>query len=161
MLDVGPICGDNINFFAQRVKKLFVCDMFLKFHKTRRKEKPSTHAWEHLDYPAESFDGIVLWELMDRLDDHDAEMGAELCHKIIRPGGLLVLFVPGDQVVSRGMYSFVIEADFRLRIRNQPHIELPYHRRQSRDILTILAPFIQLRSFIYRNGYKEFLFQRK
>ena len=27
MLDVGPICGDNINFFAQRVKKLFVCDI--------------------------------------------------------------------------------------------------------------------------------------
>jgi len=161
LLDVGQICGDNINFFAQRVKKLFVCDMFLQFHRARRKGMPSTDIWKYMDYPAESFDGIVLWALMDHLDDHDAEMGAELCHKMIRPGGLLVLFVPGDQVVSRGVYSFVIEEDFRLRIRNQPHIELPYHRRQSRDMLIMLAHFTQLRSFIYRNGYKEFLFQRK
>jgi SAM-dependent methyltransferase len=135
--------------------------MFLQFDKARREGIPSTRVWQKLDYPSESFDGILLWELMDRLDDHDVIRGAELCHRMIKPGGLLVLFVPGDHPVSRGVYSFVIEEDFQLRIRNQSHIELTSHRRQSRDIIAMLAPFTQLRSFIYRNGYKEFLFQRR
>jgi hypothetical protein len=161
LLDVGPICDDNINFFAQRVKKLFVCDMFLQFDKARREDIPSTCAWQKLDYPPDNFDGILLWELMDRIDDHDVEKGAELCYRMIKPGGMLVLFVPGDHPVSGGVYSFVIEEYFQLRIRSQPHIQLTSHRRQSRDIITMLAPFTQLRSFIYRNGYKEFLFQRR
>lgn len=161
LLDVGPVCDNNINFFAQRVKKLFVCDMFLQFDRARRKGIPSNSVWQHLDFPPESFDGILLWELIDRLDDRDVEVGVELCHKMIRPGGMLVLFVPAEQQVRPGVYSFIVEKGFRLRLRNQPHLDLPAHRRQSRDMLAILAPFTQVRSFIYRNGYKEFLFQRK
>lgn len=161
LLDVGPICGNNINFFVQRVKKLFVCDMFLQFDKVRRKDIPAKRAWQKLDYPSESFDGILLWELMDRLDDHDVQTGAERCHRMIKPGGMLVLFDPGDHAVSRGVCSFVVEEGFQLRIYNQSHIGLTSHRRQSRDIIAMLAPFIQLRSFIYRNGYREFLFQRR
>jgi SAM-dependent methyltransferase len=161
LLDVGPICGDNINFFAQRVKKLFVCDMFLQFDRARHKGTPPREAWQRLDYPPESFDGILLWELMGRLDDREVELGAELCYRMTKPGGMLVLFVPDDHAVSRGMYTFVVEEGFQLRIQNHPKIELTYHRRQSRDMLTMLTPFTQLRSFIYRNGYKEFLFQRR
>lgn len=161
LLDVGPICEHNINFFAQRVKKLFVCDMFMQFDKVRRRDAPSTRAWQRLDYPPESFDGILLWELMDRLDDQEVQKGAEICHRMIKPGGMMVLFDPGDHTVSREVCSFVVEEGFKLQIRSQSHMKLTSHRRQSRDIIAMLAPFTQLRSFIYRNGYREFLFQRK
>jgi len=40
VLDVGPICGSNITFFAQRVKRLYICDMLLCLDRNRRKGLP-------------------------------------------------------------------------------------------------------------------------
>ena len=40
VLDVGPVCGSNITFFAQRVKRLYVCDMFLFLDRKRSKGLP-------------------------------------------------------------------------------------------------------------------------
>ena len=28
VLDLGPVCGENIDFFVRRVQRLYVCDMF-------------------------------------------------------------------------------------------------------------------------------------
>lgn len=159
MLDVGPICGSNINFFLQRVRKLFVCDIYSHLDQARRKGLPLSRAWQQLGYPPQSLDGILLWELIDRLDDHELAEVVELCHKMMKPRGILMLLVPAEKVLGPGVYSFVIRKDFRLQLRHQPHLDLPSHRRHSRQVLTLLAPFTQIRSFIYRNGFKEFLFE--
>ena len=32
VLDIGPVCEENITYFAQRVKRFHVCDMFLRLN---------------------------------------------------------------------------------------------------------------------------------
>ena len=161
LLDVGPVCQENIRFFASRVKKLYVCDMFIRLGRCIRKGSPVDQIWEKLDYPPQSFDGILLWELADRLDDPDVKRLVTLCHTLLRPGGMAMVVVLGDQSGSSAANAFVVGQNFRVNLRLQPHLHLPLRSRQNRDVLSMMAPFIPARSFICRPGFMEFLFKKE
>jgi len=161
LLDVGPACQENIRFFASRVKKLYVCDMFIRLDRCIRKGSPADQIWEKIDYPPQSFDGILLWELADRLDDPDVKRLVTLCHTLLRPGGMAMVVVLGDQSGSSAANAFVVGQNFRVYLRLQPHLHLPLRSRQNRDVLSMMAPFIPAKSFICRPGFMEFLFRRE
>jgi len=160
ILDVGPICGDNINFFAHRVKRLCVCDMFYHLDKKTRSDDRSEGVWQLLDYPEESLDGILLWDLMDRLEDHHAEEVVKRCYSVAKSGGTVMMLAQGERTSSKVVNSFVVVDDFRLYLRPQQHLDLPLHMRRNRQMMDMLAPFTLLTSFIYRNGTREFVFRR-
>lgn len=160
VLDVGPICGENISFLAQRVKRLYVCDMFLRLDRDRRNGLPLSKVWPHLDYPPQSLHGIILWELLDHLAEGEAGSLVERCYSMARPGGMLMVIAMGEQAAPAVVNSFVIRDYFRLYLRPQPHLDLPLHCRQNRDVLAMLAPFTTVKSFLYHNGLREFLLQR-
>ena len=71
VLDVGPVCEENITFFAQRVKRFHVCDMFLRLNRNRREGLPPKKVWKHLDYAPHRFDGINLWDFIDHINDDE------------------------------------------------------------------------------------------
>jgi hypothetical protein len=160
LLDVGPVCQENIRFFAGRVKTLYVCDMFIRLDRCIGKGGPVDRIWGKLDYPPQSFDGILLWELADRLDDPDVERLVRLCHTLLKPGGMVMVVVLGDQPGAAEANAFVVEENFRVRLRPQPHLHLPLRSRQNRDVLSMMAPFVPAKSFICRPGFMEFLFRR-
>ena len=160
LLDIGPVCQENIQFFAHRVKKHHVCDMFIRLDARLRKGEPVRQIWQELDYPIESFHGILVWELADRLNDEDVHELVRVCHSILMPGGMAVIMVMGDQISSTETRSFVIGQDYRVQLRPQPHLNLPLRGRQNRDVLSMMSPFVPAKSFICRPGFMEFLFQR-
>jgi hypothetical protein len=159
VLDLGPVCGENIDFFAHRVQWLYVCDMFIRLDRNRRKGVPSSWAWRQIDYPPQSFHGILLWDLADHLHDREVERLVELCRNMVKPSGIIAVFVLGAKALSNTMNSFVIGDGLRLHLRPQPHLDLPLHVRQNREVLSLFTPFTPVRSFIYRNGLREFLFR--
>jgi len=161
LLDVGPVCQENIRFFASRVKKLYVCDMFIRLGRCIHKGSPVDQIWDELDYPPQSFDGILLWELADRLDDPDVRRLVTLCHTLLRSGGMAMVVVLGDQPGASAANTFVVGQNFRVHLRPQRHLHLPLRSRQNRDVLSMMAPFIPAKSFICRPGFMEFLFRRE
>ena len=110
VLDVGPVCSDNISFFARRVKKIYVCDMFLRLDRDRRKGLPPSRTWQHLDYPPRSFDGILLWDLTDRLKAHEVRDLVKRCHTMSRPGGMVMAFVLGQKAIPPVVNAFAMHA---------------------------------------------------
>lgn len=160
MLDLGPACRENIHYFTQWVQKFYVCDMFSRLARCLHGKNPVHQIWQQLDYSPKSFDGILLWELPDRLDEQEVVALVDLCHTMLKPGGLLVMFVLGEQRVSSVVNSFVIGQDFRVHLRPQPHLHLPLHARQNRDVLAMMSPLTPVKSFVCRHGLKEFLFRR-
>ncbi len=160
LLDVGPVCSENINFFSRRVRRLFVCDMFLRMDRDRRKGLAPDRVWRHLDYQPQSFDGIILWDLCDRLEGQEVARMVELCQRMVKPMGMVMVSALGEQIVQPVVSSFVIEDGLQVHLRPQLHLDLRFHGRQNRDILALLSPFTSVKSFIYRNGLREFLFQR-
>jgi len=159
VLDLGPVCGENINFLAHRVQRLYVCDMFIRLDRNRRKGVPLSWAWRQLDYRPQSFDGILLWDLADHLNDREVKRLVELCRNMVKPSGMITVFVLGTKALSSTVSSFVIRDGLQLHLRPQPHLNLPLHVRQNREVLSLFTPFTPVRSFIYRNGLREFLFR--
>ena len=160
VLDLGPVCQENIRFFARRVKRLYVCDMFIRLERCLGKGNPVGQIWQELDCPPESFDGILLWELVNRLEDTEVRRLADLCHRILKPGGMAVVLVLGEQTARFGVNSFVVGQDFKVSLRPQSHLNLPMRGRQHRDILAMMSPLKPAKTFICRLGFMEFLFKR-
>jgi len=160
VLDIGPVCSENINFLAQHVTRLYVCDMYLQLDRKRRKNISISNPWQHLDYPPQSFNGILLWDLIDHIEDNEVSRLVELCIKMLRPSGLLMVISLGEQETQRVVNSFVIGEGFRLELRPQPHLDLPFHMRHNREVLSLLAPFTLVKSFIHHSGLRQFLLQR-
>ena len=147
-------------FFARRAKRLYVCNMFLHLAETLQKKDPVSQIWKHMDYPSESFDGILLWDLADRLDDQEVGTLANLCHKILKPGGMAAVWVPAEHAALSTVNAFVIGQDFTIFLRPQTKLHLPQRSRQNREVLAMMAPLTPIKSYLCRPGIMEFLFRR-
>ena len=160
VLDVGPVCEENITFFAQRVKRFHVCDMFLRLNRNRREGLPSKKMWKHLDYAPHSFDGINLWDFIDHINDDEIGRLVNLCHTLLKPKGMMIVTSFEEQSAPSQINSFVIQDSYRLTFRLQNHLDLPCYYRSNRILTNILSEFASVKSFIYRNGVREFLCKR-
>lgn len=160
ILDIGPVCSENINFLAQHVRRLYVCDMFLQLNQEQKKDLSISSLWQHLDYQPNSFNGILLWDLIDYLKDNEVSRLVELCIKMLKPGGLIMVFSLSEVSTQTAVNSFVINDSFQLDLRPQPHLSLPFHTRKNREVLSLFTALSLVKSFIYHNGLRQFLFQR-
>ena len=160
ILDLGPVCEENISYFAQRVKRLHVCDMFIRLNRKQRKGLPAKKLWEHLDYGPHRFDGINLWDFIDHLKDDDIDKLIGLCHTALEPRGIMMVTSFEEQAAPSQIHSFVIQDGNRMTFRLQNHLDLPYYYRSNRIITNMLSEFHTVKSFIYRNGVREFLCRR-
>ena len=159
LLDVGPVCGENIRFFASRVAKLYVCDLFQRLCQETRQGRSASHIWPDLNYPVGSFEAVQLWDLGDHLEDRDFTRLVELCVLMLKPKGMLMLIAMGEQAERTVSRALAIGEAFRLHVRAQPDLDLPRHHRHNRELIAMLSPFKLIKSFIYRSGLREFLFQ--
>jgi hypothetical protein len=159
-LDVGPVCQENITFFAQRMARHYVCDMFSRLKRENDKERHPSDGWEYLDYPGENFDGIQLWDICDYLEDDEMMRLVALCRTMLRASGLLMLIAFEKRPAPSIVNTFVIGQDYRVDIRPQPHLKLPWKFRHNRALTSLLANFTIVRSFRYHSGVREFLFRK-
>ena len=160
ILDLGPVCEENITYFAQRVKRFHVCDMFLRLNRNKRESLPNRGVWKHLDYASHSFDGINLWDFIDHLNDDQISRLVGLCHTLLKPRGMMIITSFEEQPAPSPINSFVIQDNYRLSFRLQNHLELPWYYRSNRALTHMLSAFPSVKSFLYRNGIREFLCRR-
>jgi hypothetical protein len=160
LLDLGPVCEENIQFFARRIDKLFICDMFIRLDRGRRSGQSCSLALEQLNYPPETFDGILLWDLIDRFDREEARNLVQLCYRWLKPGGIVMLLASGKRDMLSKVSSFVITEGFLVHLRVQHHLDLRVYSRQNRELLELLGPLTLAKSYMYRNGLREFILRR-
>lgn len=161
VLDLGPVCNENINIFAHLVKKLYVWDMFAHLARTKKKEGESKPWGQQLHFLPGTFDGILLWDLPDRLTDGDAREAGRRCHDMLKSGGMVLTCAAAETEKNTEVNAFVLQKDFQVIFRTQPHLDFPLHPRNTRDLMGVLAPLKLVQSFLFRNGFRELLFQKK
>ena len=160
VLDMGPVCAENIMFFAGRSKRHYVCDMFYRLIREQRVPRHSRNVWRHLDYPTNFFDGIHLWDLCDHLDDTKVNQLVKLCLSMLQPGGRMMLTAFEKPPSPARINSFVIKHDYRMTYRFQPHLNLVWHCRHNRALMSFLTGFSIVKSLRYRNGIREVLLKK-
>jgi hypothetical protein len=160
LLDVGSVCEENIKFFAQRVKRFHVCDMFLRLNWNQRQDLPAKEVCERFDYEPQSFDGINLWDFIDHLNENEATKLVKHCHALLKPKGMMIVISFEEHSAPSQINSFIVQDRYRLTFRLQPHLDLPCYYRSNRILTDMLSEFASVKSFIYRNGVREFLCKR-
>jgi hypothetical protein len=160
VLDVGPVCEENIMYFAQRVKRLHVCDLFLRLNRSRGKGLPVNRVLDFLDYAPNSFDGINLWDFIDHLNNDEIGGLVNLSHTLLKPRGMMIVTSFEKQWAPPQIHSFVMRDGYRITFRLQNHLDLPRHYYSNRILTAMLSEFQTVKSFIYRNGVREFLCRR-
>ena len=159
-LDAGPICQENINFFARRMRRHYVCDMFIRLQRVPGGQPKPEDLVRHLDYPPRSFDGIQLWDLIDHLDDDQARQLMARCFEMLTTTGRLMLVALEKKPEPPKINTFVVGRHFQVDFRLQPHLELAWYCRHNRALMSLLAGFEIVRSFRYVNGLREFLLKK-
>lgn len=163
ILDAGPAWQSTIEFFTERGYKMYADDIFRACREAREDEaeKPLVARFlaRCLDQPDNSFDGILIWDLIDYLDEEVLTAVVRRLHQIARPGGLVL-----------GIFHSKIPTptpEFRrYRIRNAETLEiiptgmtLPVRRAlANRQLLDLFGQFRSSKTFIGRDNLREALF---
>jgi hypothetical protein len=82
------------------------------------------------------------------------------CLAMLRPGGLLILTAYEKPPSSGRVNSFIIENDYRVSYRVQPHLNLAWHCRHNRALMSLLSGFRIIKSLRYRSGIREILLKK-
>lgn len=161
ILDLGPACQENIDFFARRSKQFYVFDLFTQLNQTNVKADASyDEIWKQLDFPPDSFDCINLWDLLDHLKDTEALKIIQRCHKMVKPYGLVLVMAMEKALHPRHTSLFAYGQNNRLIWRTLPNMRLSSYFRHNRALISLLTPFKPIISFRYYSGIREMLFQR-
>jgi len=159
VLDLGSTCDENITFFARRLKKLYLCDLLSHLNRDSSKIKAPDQLLQQLDYPPQSFHGILLWNMVEYFNHSTIIKIAEKCCYMLKPGGLLLVFLTGNSSFGEVACRFIVKDEYRVKIELKTDMDPPSHVLNNRELFEILHFFEPLKSYIYKNGLKEHLFR--
>lgn len=176
VLDLGPVWQATVTFFVEKGFRVTTEDLlrswrdFLKSEEDRLRSAPVGEGGEKLSpavlaekfldgalqYPEESYSGVLAWDLLDYFDSELLPRVMARLYDILRPGGaVLALF-----------HSRPPERFHRYRIADAQAIELlPVPQLaassrvfQNREILDLFGKFRSSKTFIGRDQLREGLF---
>ena len=105
-----------------------------------------------------SVDAVLCWDIFDYLVPVAASVLAGEVIRVLRPGGALLGFFSGGGPDDRCYTKYVIEDDWRLRLRCYPaacHRERVLHNREITNLFGGLEVF---GSVLLKSGVREVLF---
>lgn len=159
ILDLGPTCGANISFFAERGGLLCVCDFMLRFAGDESKGHGPGTVGGILDYRPGSFDGIHLWDIPDHLDNRALLEIAQRCRTLLKKHGRVMALASASPDPEPFENYLVVNSNLSVTLRESQAHRYPYLYRSNRDIEAAMKPLEQCASFVCMNGWREFLFR--
>jgi len=160
VLDLGPMCGASVIYLADMGARVTVSEP--EIHVPAKPidgddESPVTRPFR-IDQADEKFHLVLAWEQCDFIpEQHLQEFGAEL-HRVLRPGGWLLLFSLNCKQPEPGRPSRyrIISND---RVSREPVAGSPRQRwlYPTRTIERALAPMSVQTLHLQRNQMREFL----
>lgn len=170
ILDLGPVRGDNIQFFCDLGFKVHAFDLWdaLSQEATEgdNRSDPSedefyTRVERNLHFPDGSLAGVLCWDILDHLEFKRAYSLIQRIKRSMREGGFLLSFFN-----MRRMNGALIGRGYR--ILDREHVEFvpggtrpaARHVHQNGDIMKLFAGFKILYFYFLRNNFRELLVQK-
>ncbi len=175
LLDLGPVWQATVSFFIERNFKVYSEDLllawkgFLHAEEERLRALPEEEAAtispaaraenflrSSLQYSEETFDAVLLWDLLDYFDSDLVTRVVARLAELLRDGGVLLAV----------FHSRKPEAFHRYRVLDAQNIELiptpglfsAQHVFQNREILNLFSRFRTSKTFVGRDQLREGLF---
>jgi cyclopropane fatty-acyl-phospholipid synthase-like methyltransferase len=167
ILDLGPVVGNNVNFFGEQLGcKIFVEDLSkdIDRHVTDDKaaELPASLAKRFPQADA-SIDGILCWDIFDFLEKPAAKALATQLTRILRPDGVLLAFFSTTETPAgtKPTYTRHIVSDpSNLQHRPYPAARGRQRPMLNRDIQRMFEPLRITEQFLLKTNMREVLFRK-
>ncbi|MBI4263964.1 MAG: class I SAM-dependent methyltransferase [Acidobacteria bacterium] len=167
LLDLGPVVGTNVTFFAEQVGcKILVEDLLADIDRHAREGKlDQLPAFFESRFPQEdgTVDGILCWDVFDYLDRAAAAALARQMVRVLRPEAvLLAFFGTADPRSSiRPTYTRHVVVD-RSTLQHRPYAAARGKQRPllNRDIQRLFEPLRVTEQFLLKTTLREVLFRK-
>jgi hypothetical protein len=176
VLDLGPVWQSTVSFFVDKGFRVSTEDLlrnwkdFLTDEEERLRTAPvgaegekisqamlaETFLQGALQYPEESFHGVLAWDLLDYFDVEVVPRLMERLFHILRPGGaMLALFHSRS---AERFYRYRIADSQQIELLAAPTLAVHAHVFQNREILDLFGEFRSSKTFVGRDQLREALF---
>ncbi|HYY72438.1 MAG TPA: hypothetical protein VE778_02485 [Candidatus Bathyarchaeia archaeon] len=176
LLDMGPASQTTLSFFIERGFRVSSEDIlrswksFLNEEEARLRQDfaagetiemtPSARAArfmkENLQYSRSSFDAVLLWDLLDYLEQAVVKQVVASLTELLRPGG--VVFAMFHSKKPEGFQRYRIADSSTLQMVPSPVICPAQRVYQNREIQDLFGRYRTMKSFIGRDQLRETLF---
>ena len=110
----------------------------------------------NLLYPPASFDAVLLWDLLDYLEQPVATKTVACITELLRPGG--VVFAMFHSKKPEGFQRYRVADSSTLQVISSPLLCPAQRVYQNREIQDLFARYRTTKSFIARDQLRETLF---
>jgi hypothetical protein len=175
LLDVGPVWGSTVRMFVERGFKLYTEDVLVSWRDFLKEDaeimaarhenaatpaKPGERAERFLQanllQPANSIDAILLWDLLDYLDQESLPHFLARISSLLREGGAILAMFNTKLPDKCNRYRIVDEQN--LDVLSSPLLVAPQHIYQNREIQLLFERFRWSKSFVGRDQFREGVF---
>jgi len=167
ILDLGGATQANVNFIALRGHKLYAEDLLLSLEEFKSlvrqggvRASAGRFIRENLDFPREQFDGVLVWDTLEFLDEETLAAAVVQLHAILKPGGTLLTFfhthAKGEPV---HVYRYQIRDYQTLHL--QPRFSQPLPRAfNNRNLERLFSNFRSVKFFLAKDNLREVIVTR-
>jgi hypothetical protein len=163
VLDLGPAAGANVSFFAELNCKLFIADFNSSLFGATNPADRAT-ALEHAlarDIPAgESFELILLWDLLDYLDDAEIRILATRLRPVCHEKTLLYAMISIRKEIPDRPSRFEIRDAGSISYSPGSQLQRASPLHKEPDLAKLMPDFEVESTFLLRHGVQEYLFRR-
>jgi SAM-dependent methyltransferase len=181
LLDAGPPWQDTLNFFIERGFKVYTEDLLISWVEFQREEEqrlklsaasggssptidasPSARAERflasNLPYERETFDAILLWDVLDYLDREAAARVVSQLTKMVRSGGVMLAVF--HMRLPEQLHRYRVLDGQNLELVPAPPIAQPHQIFQNREIQDLFQGFRSSKFFVGRDQLREGVFTK-
>jgi cyclopropane fatty-acyl-phospholipid synthase-like methyltransferase len=176
VLDLGPVWQSTVSFLVDKGFRVSAEDLlrnwkeFLTDEEERLRTAPvgsesakvsqamlaDKFLESALQYPEESFHGVLAWDLLDYFDAEVVPRVMERLFNILRPGGaMLALFHSRS---AERFHRYRIVDSQQIELLSAPTLAVHAHIFQNREILDLFQKFRSSKTFVGRDQVREALF---
>jgi hypothetical protein len=159
LLDVGPVSGGNISFFAEHAGKIYVCDLMRRLAGSDPAGPRTGDIAGILDYRPGSLDGIHLWDLPSHVNDKTLQGITQHCRVLLKRHGFVMVIAKGKPDPEPFENYLLVNNNLSVTLTKSTARSFPHFYRSNRDIELAMKPLEQHTSFMCMNGWREFLFR--
>ena len=176
LLDLGAAWQTTLSFFIERAFRVSSEDLlrawkdFLVKEETTFREAgkmpealditPNGRATRFLEsnlqYPAASFDAVLLWDLLDYLEPSMAKHTVACITELLRPGGVVLAMFHSKK--PEGFQRYRVVDSNTLQVISSPVLCPAQRVYQNREIQDLFGRYRTVKSFVSRDQLRETLF---
>ena len=170
ILDVGALIGSNVEYFFNLGVKVHVEDLLRAYQNHRywnlvegqRVFNEPQFLEENLDYPAGTFDGLIIWDLLNFIEPKFARSMSQKIALVTKSGGCILAFVHTQNPVGLTPISKYRLVDDCSLEHIPSGVSLEFRKTyQTRDITQLFVGYQATKFYLLKHNILEVLLRKE